>query len=335
MLLREYLEREGVKDSQYMQTKDAGVGDTEPIEKLMKEKERLDKLLEAYKAQAFPDKREVEALLNKLNEITLKIVYFKDSAGDRVKVTKQDSDKRGRIGIVKEYKGDKPLVKFPDGDEVLFDVGDLEKQGTGDASDDRVEIKKDKVGWDVQVYVNGKSVKTAYGSDKSDALRKASMLAGVYQDDNGQALPIKTIDSDIDLKEYFSTDAPDYYGAIVAIARRADNPKMPRADIRKNLEPIMKVQGVEFNEAEFEKSYKQFSSARMGREYEKSKDSVNTMYDKDFAAGKRDRMIGYYDKWYRYNRNDDGSAYDDGVKAALKDPKCKGECQFISGHPGF
>lgn len=137
--------------------------------------------------------------------------YAGDAVADRVKVTKQDSDKRGRIGIIKSYQGDKPLVKFPDGDEVLFNVGDLEKQGTGDA--------------------------------------------------------------EFDIGDFFSTDAPDYYGAIVAIARRADNPKMPKADILRNLAPIMKVQGVEFNEAEFEKSYKQFSSARMGREYEKSRDA--------------------------------------------------------------
>lgn len=29
----------------------------------------------------------------------------------------------------------------------------------------------------------------------------------------------------------------------------------------------------------------------------------------DFNQGQKERMIGYYDKWYRYNRSDDGAAY--------------------------
>lgn len=35
----------------------------------------------------------------------------------------------------------------------------------------------------------------------------------------------------------------------------------------------------------------------------------------DFNAGKKDKKAGYYDKWYRYNRTDDGKAYDDGFKS--------------------
>lgn len=36
----------------------------------------------------------------------------------------------------------------------------------------------------------------------------------------------------------------------------------------------------------------------------------------DFNSGKRDKKAGVYDKWYRYNRRDDGAAYDDGFNAA-------------------
>ena len=35
----------------------------------------------------------------------------------------------------------------------------------------------------------------------------------------------------------------------------------------------------------------------------------------DFKAGQREKKAGYYDKWYRYNRKDDGAAYDDGFKS--------------------
>ena len=38
---------------------------------------------------------------------------------------------------------------------------------------------------------------------------------------------------------------------------------------------------------------------------------------KDFDAGFRDRCVGIYDKWYRYNRLDGGAAYDKGQKAAV------------------
>ena len=34
--------------------------------------------------------------------------------------------------------------------------------------------------------------------------------------------------------------------------------------------------------------------------------------EKDYKAGEADCEAGYYDKWYRYNRNDDGLAYDFG-----------------------
>jgi len=37
----------------------------------------------------------------------------------------------------------------------------------------------------------------------------------------------------------------------------------------------------------------------------------------DYNAGKRDRKAGYYDKWYRWNRSDNGYAYDEGTKDAV------------------
>lgn len=49
----------------------------------------------------------------------------------------------------------------------------------------------------------------------------------------------------------------------------------------------------------------------------------------DYNAGRRDRMVGYYDKWYRYNHCADGRAYDAGVKDAIADPKCVAHCNII------
>ena len=43
---------------------------------------------------------------------------------------------------------------------------------------------------------------------------------------------------------------------------------------------------------------------------------------KDEAAGYRDRKAGYYDKWYRYNRDDNGAAYDKGCVRAVNEGKC-------------
>ena len=38
----------------------------------------------------------------------------------------------------------------------------------------------------------------------------------------------------------------------------------------------------------------------------------------DEQKGYTDRKAGYYDKWYRYNRADDGAAYDAGVMRACR-----------------
>jgi hypothetical protein len=57
--------------------------------------------------------------------------------------------------------------------------------------------------------------------------------------------------------------------------------------------------------------------------------AMNDTNVKDYKQGKKDRMCGYYDKWYRYNRKDDGAAYDDGVKAAIDSGKAKDDVIII------
>lgn len=44
--------------------------------------------------------------------------------------------------------------------------------------------------------------------------------------------------------------------------------------------------------------------------------------EKDIEAGYKDRLSGFYDKWYRYNRLDDGAAYDEGCKKAVDSGRC-------------
>ena len=43
----------------------------------------------------------------------------------------------------------------------------------------------------------------------------------------------------------------------------------------------------------------------------------------DEQRGYKDRLAGYYDKWYRYNRPDDGAEYDKGCVKAVESGKCK------------
>lgn len=55
------------------------------------------------------------------------------------------------------------------------------------------------------------------------------------------------------------------------------------------------------------------------------------LYDttlKDIRKGFQDRNAGYYDKWYRYNRKDDGRAYDAGTRLALQEG-CTEDCTII------
>lgn len=43
---------------------------------------------------------------------------------------------------------------------------------------------------------------------------------------------------------------------------------------------------------------------------------------KDIRNGYNERGVGYYDKWYRYSRADEGRAYDLGVKLAAATAGC-------------
>ncbi len=49
----------------------------------------------------------------------------------------------------------------------------------------------------------------------------------------------------------------------------------------------------------------------------------------DEEQGYKDRKAGFYDKWYRYNRQDDGAAYDRGCVRAVNEGKCIAECIII------
>ena len=51
---------------------------------------------------------------------------------------------------------------------------------------------------------------------------------------------------------------------------------------------------------------------------------INQTTVNDFNAGKRDKRSGYYDKWYRYNRKDDGAAYDAGFSEEKFNEKVDG-----------
>ena len=49
----------------------------------------------------------------------------------------------------------------------------------------------------------------------------------------------------------------------------------------------------------------------------------------DIEHGFSERMVGYYDKWYRYSRTDEGRAYDEGQKMAAEREKCPREFHVI------
>lgn len=51
----------------------------------------------------------------------------------------------------------------------------------------------------------------------------------------------------------------------------------------------------------------------------------------DYKCGKRDAAAGYYDKWYRYNRKDNGEEYDAGWQAARKENLVPDDITFIPG----
>lgn len=65
-----------------------------------------------------------------------------------------------------------------------------------------------------------------------------------------------------------------------------------------------------------------FSGEQMDKEY-------RWTAEHDITMGYKDRMVGYYDKWYRYNRADEGRAYDIGVKLAAENENCEQEMRII------
>ena len=50
---------------------------------------------------------------------------------------------------------------------------------------------------------------------------------------------------------------------------------------------------------------------------------------KDIEQGYSERMSGYYDKWFRYERTDEGRAYDAGQRIAADREKCPREFHII------
>ena len=58
-------------------------------------------------------------------------------------------------------------------------------------------------------------------------------------------------------------------------------------------------------------------------------DAYAKTVSKDMTNGFNERMVGYYDKWYRYNRIDEGRAYDAGVQLAAQQSKCPEELIII------
>jgi hypothetical protein len=55
----------------------------------------------------------------------------------------------------------------------------------------------------------------------------------------------------------------------------------------------------------------------------------------DQRKGKADRLAGYYDKWYRYNRKDDGAEYDKGVVEAVNSGRCPDKFTLIEAYEGI
>lgn len=59
-----------------------------------------------------------------------------------------------------------------------------------------------------------------------------------------------------------------------------------------------------------------------------TEEEVEALREKYFKKGYEERMVGYYDKWYRYYTFDGGKSYDLGVMEAAKKPNCL-DCTII------
>lgn len=64
-----------------------------------------------------------------------------------------------------------------------------------------------------------------------------------------------------------------------------------------------------------------------------TKEQIDAAYietaSKDIKNGYNERGVGYYDKWYRYSRADEGRAYDLGVKLAAETAGCTEDMTII------
>ena len=98
-------------------------------------------------------------------------------------------------------------------------------------------------------------------------------------DDSKDENDILTLDDDKELEGCFAKDSPpDYYNAIVTLARRANNPSISREYVRKNLEPFMKAQNVPFMENEFNQAFSEFNRAGTSKAaFYQGKDSKTTL----------------------------------------------------------
>ena len=119
-----------------------------------------------------------------------------------------------------------------------------------------------------------------------------------------------------ELKEMLVNDAPDYYGAIVATARRGNNPQMGSKEVRKNLEPFMSAHGVQFNEEEFNKAYKEFSHAGVSK----------AAFMKGTDAKTKDALMECMECGHKFKKNLSPNTFE------VKCPKCGGyDVDVISG----
>ncbi len=61
-------------------------------------------------------------------------------------------------------------------------------------------------------------------------------------------------------------------------------------------------------------------SKKMGKTKDVNPPSESERIKNDFESGRKDHNAGYYDKWYRWNRKDNGRAYDDGFNSVAGKP---------------
>lgn len=88
-----------------------------------------------------------------------------------------------------------------------------------------------------------------------------------------------------------STDAPNYYQAIVEVARRQNNTKATREAIRSQLEPIVAAYNIPFNEEQFNQAFSEFRKAGNPRSaFFKGRDGVNWNGERSFQS---------YEAWKR------------------------------------